>query len=76
MKTTRKALVPFLMALILFYFLSSAVVEESLGTTLNTKTNLFNEFETSPTDLNQTLAITVNTSKTLYNVGEEVETNG
>lgn len=64
------------MALIFFYFLSSAVAEESLETTLNTKTNLYNESETSPTDLNQTLAITVNTSKTLYNVGEEVETNG
>jgi len=72
----RKALIPFLMALIFFYFLSSAVAEELLGTTLHTKTNLYNESETSPTDLNQTLAITVNTSKTLYNVGEEVQTNG
>jgi hypothetical protein len=65
-----------MMALMFFYLLSSAVAGESLETTLNAKMNLYNESETPLTDLNQTLAITVNTSKTLYNVGEAVETNG
>ena len=63
-------------AFMFLYILSSAVAEESLETTLNAKTNLYNESETPLTDLNQTLAITVNTSKTLYNVGEEVGING
>ena len=73
---TKKALVLFMIAFMFFCLLSSAVAGESLETTLNGKINLYNESVVPLADLNQTLVITVNTSKTLYNVGEEVETNG